>query len=375
MKIFKINESIKKKTINIIGTRGIPARYGGFETFAEKLSLYLVKKKWVVNVFCQEFGKSKPSKMKWNGINLIRIPVNFKGPLSTIIFDFKSALISSHIKGLCLTLGYNTAIFNIFQKFKKQKNIFNMDGIEWERDKWNFFIKVWFYLNQNIAAILGDHLIADNPHIKNFITNKYNKKKISMIPYGAEKFTKPNKNILSKFRLKPKKYSIVIARPEPENSILEIVESFVSKKRNHQLVIFGKFEPTKNTYHKKILEVSNSEVIFVGAIYEKKILSTLRYYCQLYIHGHTAGGTNPSLVEALGSGCVILANNNKFNKWTLGKNGFYFRNKKQCGSQFDILLDKDLKIYAKKNYKRFLKKFQWKYILQNYEKLFLKILS
>ena len=142
MKIFKINESIKKKTINIIGTRGIPASHGGFETFAEKLSLYLVKKKWVVNVFCQEFGKSKPSKMKWNGINLIRIPVNFKGPLSTIIYDFKSALISSHIKGLCLTLGYNTAIFNIFQKFKKQKNIFNMDGIEWKRDKWNFFIKV-----------------------------------------------------------------------------------------------------------------------------------------------------------------------------------------------------------------------------------------
>jgi len=214
------------KKLNILGIRGIPANHGGFETFAEAYSLYLVDRGWDITVYCQEEGKGKVYESIWNNINRVHIPVSKEGPLGTIIFDFKCVIHSLKKPGLILSLGYNTAIFNILFPLFKRPNIINMDGIEWKRGKWGKLAKLWFRINEWIGCKVGDHLIADNPEIKTHLSRIKSPDHITMIPYSAELVTSAKQENIQQYGLKLKEYSILIARPEKENSILEIVKYY-----------------------------------------------------------------------------------------------------------------------------------------------------
>lgn len=359
------------KNLYILGTRGIPAKHGGFETFVEKLSLYLINKGWKVTVYCQCSKRKKQKYTKWKKINLVNIYTKKNTSFSTILFDLRSILHSSNKNGLFLILGYNTAIFNSILKFKKKTTLINMDGIEWRRDKWNFLIKLWFYLNEYLAIKFNDFYIADNPHIKKYLTSKYKIKNINMIPYGSDTEYKKNEKILKKFDLKKKKYSILIARPEPENSIFLIIKTFAKFKRNHKLLILGSYDFKNNPYHKKIFRVANEEIIFAGSIYDKNTVDTLRDNSLFYIHGHKVGGTNPALVEAMSKNCHIIAYNNLYNRWVLNNNGFYFKNEKSLENCFQVIFKKNKKIsnIKKKIQKRFFNNFKWKQVLIQYENL------
>jgi hypothetical protein len=154
-----------KKSLRILGTRGIPAQHGGFETFAQQLALYLVNHGWKVTAYCQSTGSGDSYEDSWNGIKLMHIPVKQTGAKSTIIFDWKSTLHASHYNDLILTLGYNTAIFCVLYRLKGIINLINMDGIEWKRDKWSFPERIWLLLNEFAGCWLGNHLIADHPEI------------------------------------------------------------------------------------------------------------------------------------------------------------------------------------------------------------------
>jgi glycosyltransferase involved in cell wall biosynthesis len=361
------------KKISILGIRGIPAEHGGFESFAEELSLYLVKQGWSVSVYCQDFGNGEIYKDNWKGIELIHIPVRKKGSLGSIIFDWKSILHAKQNDNKKLTLGYNTAVFNIILRLLGHVNFINMDGIEWKRKKWSVIAKVWFYINERIGCLVGNHLIADHPEIANHLATRVSRKKITMIPYGAAAILNPNSAILKKFNIEPNGYVILIARPEPENSILEIVKGFCSQTRREKLVLLGNYDPNNNKYHQKVLEAANDRVLFLGAIYEKDIISTLRFHCKLYVHGHQVGGTNPSLVEALGASSAILAHDNKFNRWVTDNKSEYFENAIDCSNKLTLLLNDDEKIKHMKNAskKRFEQCFVWNNILSRYETLML----
>jgi glycosyltransferase involved in cell wall biosynthesis len=137
---------------------------------------------------------------------------------------------------------------------------------------------------------------------------------------------------LETFGLVPKGYFLLVARIEPENSILEIVEAFVEAHMNEKLVVLGKLEPRINRYHAKVQAAANGGVIFPGAIYDRKIVVALRFHCLAYMHGHQVGGTNPSLVEALGAGNPIIAHDNKFNRWAAGEEQLFFKNVKECSA-------------------------------------------
>jgi glycosyltransferase involved in cell wall biosynthesis len=337
---------MENKNIILLGIRGIPAKHGGFETFAENLSLYLVNHDWEVTVYCQEEGSGSVYETEWEGIKRVHIPVSNTGPLGTIIFDFKSILHSLHYSGVFLTLGYNTAIFNLFYRVTGKRNIINMDGIEWKRQKWGKVAKAWFWLNERFGCWFGHHLIADHPEIKNHLSTRISEKKITVIPYGAELITQADIEHIKKFGLQEKKYCLVIARPEPENSILEIVKAFSKKKRNMKLVVLGNFEADKKPYQQSIMDAASDEVIFPGAIYEKEIVEALRFYTLLYLHGHTVGGTNPSLVEALGAGSPVIAHDNKYNRWVIGYEGAFFKNEIDLSSKLDDLLS-DQKLLEK----------------------------
>ena len=177
------------KTLRILGTRGVPAAHGGFETFAEYLALYLVSHGWRVVVYCQEDGVGPVFEDAWRGVERVHIPISQEGPMGTMVFDWKVKMHAAKFDDLCLTLGYNTAIFCWVLRLKGVRNLINMDGIEWKRQKWGKFAKAWFWLNDWMGCWLGNHLIADHPQIKQHLQTRVRGNKITMIPYGADLVT------------------------------------------------------------------------------------------------------------------------------------------------------------------------------------------
>ena len=314
-----------EKTLRILGIRGLPAKHGGFETFAESFALYLVKHGWRVVVYCQAEADQMHGPDVWRGVELVHIPVRQQGALGTIVFDWKSTRHAARSDGLILTLGYNTAVFCALYRLRRRTNLINMDGIEWKRDKWSRVARTWLLLNEFAGCWLANHLIADNPEIAKHLKTRVTKTKITMIPYGSTEITDAEVERLADFGLTPHRYAIVVARPEPENSILEIVTAFSQMDRGFKLVVLGNFEKANPEYRKRVFEAASAEVLFPGAIYESQTLHALRYFAVAYVHGHRVGGTNPSLVEALGAGSPVIAHDNKFNRWVAGdKNLFFF---------------------------------------------------
>lgn len=359
------------KSLLILGTRGVPAQHGGFETFAEKLSLFLVAQGWQVTVYCQEDAGEGIWESTWQGIRRIHIPVRSQGALGTIIFDLKATWHALSQKGLFLTLGYNTAVFNLLQRLRGQVNVINMDGIEWRREKWGVIAKTWFWLNERIGCWVGNHLVADHPQIKAHLATRVHRDKITMIPYGGDEVVSADPALLERYGLEAGRFSVIIARPEPENSFLEMVRAFSREARGHKLVVLGSFQPDSNAYHRSVMQAASVEVLFPGAIYEAPVVQALRRYARFYLHGHRVGGTNPSLVEALGAGCAVIAHDNHFNRWVAGADAVFFADEDACAAQFERLLMDDTAVQAMKqaSHTRFLECFTWPQVLAEYEQL------
>lgn len=361
------------KTLRILGIRGLPAAHGGFETFAEYLALYLVERGWRVIVYCQQEGTGPVYEDTWQGVERIHFPIQNIGPAGTIFFDWKTICHAAKFNDLCLTLGYNTAIFCSLLRVKRIPNLINMDGIEWSRAKWGPLAKAWFWLNERAGCYLGNHLIADHPEIKQHLQTRINGQKITTIPYGADALTAADPAILKQLNLQPGQYLTVIARPEPENSLLEIVQGFSAVKRNYTLVVLGNYND-QNPYHQAVKKAASAEVLFPGAIYEKQAVQALRFYCTAYIHGHQVGGTNPSLVEALGAGNAVIAHDNRFNRWVADEAGVYFSDAKSFARILTQLLENPAQISALQiaSRARYQFQFTWEHVLADYEALLLR---
>ena len=362
---------LKMKALRILGTRGIPAAHGGFETFAEHLALYLVDHGWAVTVYCQQDGEGSINEDDWRGVHRVHIPVQQQGALGTIVFDWKAKHHAGLKQQLTLTLGYNTAIFCAWLRLKRVPNLINMDGIEWKRQKWGKLPKAWFYLNDWLGCWLGNHLIADHPQIKKHLMSRVSGEKITMIPYGADKLNEVNPEAVQALDLVPGRYLTLIARAEPENSILEVVSGFSRKPRGITLVVLGNYDVEGNAYHRAVKNAASKEVLFLGAIYDKTVLRALRFHCAAYIHGHQVGGTNPSLVEAMGAGNPVIAHDNPFNRWVAGSSAAYFTGV----DGFDLVLDETMASSEKLTHMkqgsqaRYEEAFTWDKVLADYEVL------
>lgn len=326
------------KSLNILGIRGLPAQHGGFETFAQNFSLYLRQRGWNVTVYCQHDARSAdcPPDLyedEWMGVRRIHIAVNGDGPVSTMKFDWRCIRDVVNRPGIDLVLGYNTSVFSLWQRLKGRKIAVNMDGIEWRRGKWSLPAKCWFYLNEFVGAHVGHATIADHPEIARH-QRRHLQYKCDVIPYGSSPIAKASEDYVEALGVKPQGYAVSIARIEPENSILEVVQAFSSKRRHMKLLVLGKLSDA-NPYHRKVLAAASEQVIFPGAIYETPAVEALRYHCAAYVHGHTVGGTNPSLVEALGAGNAVIAQDNAFNRWVAGPGQHYFRTVEDLSGIFD----------------------------------------
>lgn len=364
---------MSNKKLRILGIRGVPAQHGGFETFAEKLAPFLVERGWTVTVYCQEDGNGPVVEDEWEGVKRIRIPVDMKGALGTVVFDWKSVVHASRSRELCMTLGYNTAVFDALLRTKGVPNVFNMDGLEWMRAKWSRPARAWLRLNEWLGCKLGDHLVADHPEIARHLSDYVPAEKITMIPYGAEAIDEADPSVLAPFGLAPKEFFTVVARPEPENSILEIVEGFSKKRRGKLLAVLGLYDP-ENAYCQAVKAAASDEVRFLGPIYDKPIVRALRKHCVAYVHGHQVGGTNPSLVEALGAGNPVLVHGNKFNRWVAGPTGRYFVSAEECSRELSWLLahEDQLPALGRSSRLRFEQELTWPHVLEKYEDLLIQ---
>ncbi len=372
----------KEKHIAILGTRGLPACHGGFETFAERFALYLVEHGWKVTVYCQKEGKSPIEEREWRGVNLVDVYVAGDTPLHTIAYDYKCVKHAVKQKFFILNLGYNTGFLNAYFRFSGHHTTINMDGLEWKRDKWPWPVKVWFYLNEILTCKLGNELIADHPEIARHLSTRVSDSKITTIAYGADDISRnelveADNRFIDTLGLKPNDYFVVIARPVSENSIYEIVAAFSQQERGKKLVVLGVFDFENSPYHQKIEAVASDEVVFPGAIYEQGYVAALRYYSLGYIHGHRVGGTNPSLVESLGTGSAVIAHDNAFNRWVTNDEMLYFSTIDQCSNNIQALIDNtllrdELSIASKDRFKA---EFTWEKVLGEYLQHFEKLLS
>lgn len=358
-----------RKAVRILGTHGVPANYGGFETAAESVARFLVAHGWHVIVYCQSQGKGPIREDEWQGIKRVIIPVDLPGWRGTSRFDWLSIAHACRFRDVCLIFGYNTGIFNIRLRLLGIKHIVNMDGIEWSRARWGLVKQGILYANERFAALFGDHFIADHPEIEKYLSSRVAKRKISTITYGADPVNDARLDRVKALDLEPGRYLTLIARPIPENSITELVEAFSIRRRDHKLVVLGNYQPEADVYHKKVMAAASNEVIFAGPIYDKETVKSLRYYAKAYLHGHTVGGTNPSLIEAMAAGNPVIAHDNKYNRWVAGDGAIYFLTIDDADRSItQILSDKELCARLKRKVtERFYEEFTWEQVAGQYE--------
>ena len=357
--------------IGILGTRGIPNTYGGFEQFAQYLAVGLVGKGHVVSVYNSSSHSYKQP--FWKGIQIIHCsdPENKIGTAGQFIYDL-NCLRDARKRNfdILLQLGYTSSAVWYRYWPKNGVIIINMDGLEWKRAKYNKLTQKFLKWAESLAANKADVLVADSIGIRDHIQKEYQKRAF-YIPYGAEIPENFSTSILSTFNLESNRYYLVIARMEPENNIEMIIQGYRDSPQSFPLLIIGN---TQNQYGQYLFKKYASDAIrFPGPIYDQIVINALRHFSAMYFHGHSVGGTNPSLLEAMACGCNISAHDNVFNRAVLLESASYFSSVQDVKNILEQSLnDSTIVNRQTQNIERIRKVYNWKKIVDDYETLFLQ---
>jgi glycosyltransferase involved in cell wall biosynthesis len=356
-----------KIRVCVVGTVGVPAKYGGFETLVEYLIEYIGNEVEFV-VFCSsKIYDSKPEFYKGAKLRYINL---FANGIQSILYDIVSLIKSRKSSDIILILGTSGCIaLPVFKRFTKARIVVNVDGIEWRRDKWGRLTKAFLRLSERMAVRYADQIVADNQEIRNILFKNYNKDS-NVIAYGGchVKRLEMKDDLKLKFPFLSKDYVFKVCRIEPENNIELILEAFT--EINFPIVIVGNWN---NSEHGKELFKRYSKfehVHLLDPIYEREILDQLRSNCCLYIHGHSAGGTNPSLVEAMYLKLPIIAFDVKFNRITTNNEALYFKGKIDLVNLFRNIRSEELDAIADKMYHYAKENYTWKKISNLYLEMF-----
>jgi glycosyltransferase involved in cell wall biosynthesis len=354
--------------IGIIGTRGIPNQYGGFEQFIEFVAPGLVVRGHEVYVYNSSLHPYRQSQYK--GVHIIRKtdPENKIGTAGQFVYDLNCILDSRKRNyDAILQLGYTSSSVWTFLYPSSALLVTNMDGLEWKRSKYSKPVQSFLRYAERWAALHSDALIADSRGIQDYLQQKYNKPS-AFIAYGAIPFHDADDSVPARFSLGNYNYNLLIARMEPENNIETIIKGHLQASRKIILAIIG---GTGNNYGKKLRSAYESEYIrFIGPVYDMASLNSLRYFSQLYFHGHSVGGTNPSLLEAMASRALIVAHDNVFNKSVLANDAFYFSSPAEIAAVIDGPVTKsDCTAMLNNNMDRIRNEYSWQQVtnaLENY---------
>ncbi|MBL0739314.1 DUF1972 domain-containing protein [Flavobacterium sp. GN10] len=362
--------------IAIIGTRGIPNNYGGFEQCAEYLALGLVKKGFEVIVYNSH--NHAYQEKQWNGIQIEHCydPENKLGTAGQFIYDLNCILnVRRQNCDIILQLGYTSSSIWNWLMPKKAIITTNMDGLEWKRTKYSQRVKRFLEFAESLAVKYSDHLISDSIGIKKYLENKYGAVS-TYIAYGANLFQNNEDIVLKRYSLIPFNYDMLIARLEPENSIEIILDGVVKSYTTRPFLIIGNHN-TKYGNYLKLKYSKHKQIQFLGSLYDIEILNNLRYYSNIYFHGHTVGGTNPSLLEAMASNSLICAHNNDFNRGILGEDALYFTNDADVAKHLINTKYEDCSFQSMlaKNRKKITDLYDWNIIVDQYIEHFSSIVN
>jgi len=355
----------KSLHIGILGTRGIPNQYGGFEQCAQYLAEGLVGKGHDVTVYNSSLHPY--TRGRWNGVRIItaRDYEDRLGTFGQFLYDLH-CIRDARKRGfdVIIQLGYTSSSIWFWLWPRQSRHIVNMDGLEYMRSKYSPAVRWFLRRAERFATYQADLLVADNPAIRSYLAAKYGNV-IHMISYGASLPGLLDEQVLEQLNLRPKAYFLAIARIEPENHIETLVHAHAASGTHIPLVIVGGL----NTPLARELTTSPPDNIrFPGPIYEKPVLDALRKHARLYFHGHSVGGTNPSLLEAMASGCTICAHDNPFNRSVLESNACYF------GDQGDLhrfMVDPPendvANAWKNANFEKLKQQHQWPAVIEAYE--------
>jgi glycosyltransferase involved in cell wall biosynthesis len=321
--------------VAILGTRGIPARYGGFETFAEMLATGLVARGFEVTVFCEAGGSLAFD--TFQGVKLRYISAPALGSLQTVLYDMRCLWAARKGYDVVYMLGYGAAPFCLIPRLWKTEVWINPDGLEWARAKWGILAKSYFRLMEWTSIYASNRIIADAEAIASSLASRHGRlRACTVIPYGCEAIEmQPAAELLAAYSLVSQGYYLVVCRLEPENHVLEILQAFERSGSDRELIVVGDHF-TGTRYVALLRAVQSPRIRMIGTVYDQAMLTSLRYHSFAYLHGHCVGGTNPSLLEAMGCGNLIFAHDNPFNRETLGPCGFYFANSLELTQAIDL---------------------------------------
>jgi glycosyltransferase involved in cell wall biosynthesis len=360
--------------IGVLGTRGIPNAYGGFEQFAQFLAKGLFEKGHEVWVYSSSTHPYQDT--EWMGIQIIHCkdPENKIGTGGQFIYDlncFRDAA-GRHFD-ILLQLGYTSS--SVWHRYwpKDAVSLINMDGLEWKRSKYNWITRRFLRYAEWLAVRHGDHLIADSLGIQEYLLRKFQKPS-SYIPYGALVFGNPDDGCLKDWNLEAGHYLLIISRMEPENNIELMIRGYLDSGYPYPLVIVGN---TSNRFGNRIRKrYIQDNLRFIGSLYNLELLNNLRFHCASYLHGHSVGGTNPSLLEAMACSCPIIAHLNPFNQSILGDCAGYFESEAGLAGLLAGLQNQgpDPR-WVEQNLNKIKTMYRWDNIISQYETLFLRLVS
>lgn len=361
--------------IAILGTRGIPNSYGGFEQCAEKLSGLFVKKGHDVTVYNpsdHEYGRDT-----LDGARIVRIFSNEKmlAFLNVFVFDYLCLRHAFRQKfDIILELGYHpAALYYNARRTGAPKILTNMAGMEWWRSKWNAYTRKLIRYCERRAVERSDAIIADNRGIQDYFRKEY-KADSFCIAYGAELFENPDTKHLAAYGLKKYGYDILIARFQRDNNIEMVLDGHLKSGSGVPLLVVG---GNTNSYGLYLREKFGdlASIRFMGGIYDYQALSCLRWCSRLYFHGHSCGGTNPSLLEAMASNAYIIAYDNPFNRYVLEDGGLYFKDSAELSSLISGFSMGDRDRAVRKNRDRIKTEYNWEKIADQYLAAFSAVLK
>jgi glycosyltransferase involved in cell wall biosynthesis len=368
-RIQKYNQQVMGLKIAILGTRGVPNHYGGFEHIAGYLAKGLVQRDHQVTVY--NSSKHPYQQKEWHGVEIIHCydPEHLIGVAGQFVYDLLCMLDARKKKyDIILMLGYTSS--SIWGALYPSEAIVinNMDGLEWKRSKYSRPVRRFLKYAERLAVQASKYQIADSPLIKTYLDAKYmiNSKYIA---YGAELEPSRDLNVLKDYDLKKGQYFLLMARMEPENNIEMILEGYTQTDCLRKFIVIGN---TNNSFGKRLVAryKHDSRIVFAGAIFDNRKTQSLASFCTMYFHGHSVGGSNPSLLDAMAARIPIAAHQNPFNRSLLEKNAWYFNTPQEVSgiiNKYHYYND----AFLNNNYTTIKTSFTWEKIIDQYENYFL----
>ncbi len=357
---------MEKRKLAIIGTVGLPANYGGFETLAGHLVEDLGNK-YQISVYCsaRKYPKNKRSS-RFKGARLIWLPFDANG-VQSIIYDCISILHAVFYADVLLVLGVSGGFLLPFVRwFTRKKIITSIDGIEWKRSKWSKIARLYLWMAEWMAVYASHSHIADNEAIQDYTAVRYQKRS-AIIEYGSDHtlHVKPTETDKKTYPFLRRPYAFKVCRIEPENNVEMILEAFSSMPL-HPLVLVGNWKNSEFGLALKQKYSSFPNLHLLDAIYEQQQLDMLRGNALLYIHGHSAGGTNPSLVEAMYLGLPVAAYGVTYNKATTEHKAIYFKSREELIQLVKTTSVASLRQVGERMQEISMRRYTWKMIASKY---------